>query len=300
MTFQIARCFSLAIALIAVSATAAQAKEASHPKFGFTIEKQQEIEGSNTGFTASALAAKTGQTVDYRIIVTNTGKRALTFGNFTDAKCEGIAGGPTGSVSAGQSTTFTCHHVLSEVGTYTNSATITGSEGTGTKTSNTVEVTVAEERHFHASGSLTLSNATFGQIACPAVEFAGSLEGAGVGKLQTFAARECSSPTQTCVVLGGTATELIAEGLPWNAEIVKSETGVSRLRLGSKGTEPGHVTLTVDCVGANRFPFVGEVSPLILNNGSELEFGPESGELENSQFGKGILSGKFKVEGTAL
>ena len=44
---------------------------AAEPKF--TIEKLQEIEGSKAGFTKSELSGKDGQTVDYEVIVKNTG-----------------------------------------------------------------------------------------------------------------------------------------------------------------------------------------------------------------------------------
>ena len=49
---------------------------ASEP--GFTIEKLQEISGVGTAFTSSPLTGKLGQTVDYEILVTNTGNEALT------------------------------------------------------------------------------------------------------------------------------------------------------------------------------------------------------------------------------
>ena len=42
----------------------------------FTIEKLQEIKGSGTGFKTSPLTGEIGQTVDYEIVVRNTGRRA--------------------------------------------------------------------------------------------------------------------------------------------------------------------------------------------------------------------------------
>ena len=100
---------------------------ASEP--GFTIEKLQEISGVGTAFTSSPLTGKLGQTVDYEILVTNTGNEALTLSGFTDAHCDTgtIAGGPGETpLQPGASTTFTCSHVLESVGAYVNEATVTG------------------------------------------------------------------------------------------------------------------------------------------------------------------------------
>jgi len=126
---------------------------------GFTIEKLQKIDGTASPFTTSTLPlGHVGQTVDYEIVVKNTGNVPLGFGNFTDPKCdEGtITGGPgEATVPAGGSTTYLCKHLLTEadreVGFYTNSATVTGTPPEGscsriascpsvTKESNTVVV----------------------------------------------------------------------------------------------------------------------------------------------------------------
>ena len=127
------------------------------PEPGFSIQKLQKIAGGSGPFTTSTLTSgHVGQTVDYEIVVTNTGNVPLTFSNFTDPHCdEGtITGGPGANpVAAGASTTYLCDHVLSEAdlaeGTYSNTATETGTppEGAGapiTHTSNTVVVKVTE------------------------------------------------------------------------------------------------------------------------------------------------------------
>ena len=114
----------------------------------FTIEKLQEIKGSGTGFKSSTLTGATDQTVDYEIVVTNTGNVALTFSGFTDVNCDSgtIAGGPgSSSVAPGESTTYTCDHVLTGSGSYTNVASVTGTpegETPITHTSNKVVVEV--------------------------------------------------------------------------------------------------------------------------------------------------------------
>jgi uncharacterized repeat protein (TIGR01451 family) len=109
---------------------------------GYTIEKLQRLQGEST-FTTSELTGHTGQTVEYEIVVKNTGNTALEFTNFQDAKCEGISGGPEGkAVQPGQWTVYTCTHTLTGPGTWTNAATVEGNESTGKKESNEVVVRV--------------------------------------------------------------------------------------------------------------------------------------------------------------
>ncbi len=114
----------------------------------FTIEKLQQIEGGESGFTTSPLTGAIGETVDYEIIVENTGLSPTTFAEFTDPHCEAatLAGGPgTSQLLPGESTTYSCSQVLSGDGAYTNEATVTGTSLTGvtaTHTSNQVVVNV--------------------------------------------------------------------------------------------------------------------------------------------------------------
>jgi hypothetical protein len=114
----------------------------------FTIEKLQEIAGSGSGFTKSPLTGSVGQTVDYEILVKNTGNVPLTFSSFTDPHCDAgtIGGGPgAAAVAPGASTTYTCDHVLTSEGTYINEAAVTGTpkgETPITHESNPVEVRV--------------------------------------------------------------------------------------------------------------------------------------------------------------
>jgi uncharacterized repeat protein (TIGR01451 family) len=114
----------------------------------FTIEKRQEIMGGRSGFTTSRLTGSIGQTVDYEIVVKNTANVPETFSEFTDPHCDSgtVAGGPgTSPVAPGQSTTYTCDHVLTAAGSYTNEAIVTGTSTGGipaTHTSNQVVVEV--------------------------------------------------------------------------------------------------------------------------------------------------------------
>ncbi len=119
---------------------------ASEP--GFTIEKLQEISGVGTAFTSAPLTGKLDQTVDYEIIVANTGNEALTLSGFTDARCDAgtIAGGPGEKpLEPGESATYICSHVLDSIGRYVNEAAVTGTpqgEPPIVHTSNLVEVNV--------------------------------------------------------------------------------------------------------------------------------------------------------------
>jgi hypothetical protein len=118
-----------------------QAAEFS-PAGAFTIETLQKLSNEPT-YTKTELNAKVPDSVDYEIIVKNTGSTNLKFGAPKDAACESIS--PTGSTELEASTeeTFTCTHKLSAFVRYSNEASIEGDEGTGTKTSNSVTVTPA-------------------------------------------------------------------------------------------------------------------------------------------------------------
>jgi hypothetical protein len=85
------------------------------------------------------VTGKVGQTVDYQMIVTNTGNTPLTFSGFSDPRCDAktIVGGSEGPVEPMGTVTFLCAHTLTaadhEAGSYTNVATVTGTpeEGEG-------------------------------------------------------------------------------------------------------------------------------------------------------------------------
>lgn len=92
----------------------------------FTIEKRQQIQGTDAAFTEAELTAKLGQTVDYDIVVSNTGELPITFSPLTDPNCTGIEPAEATELEAGSSETFTCEHVLTSVGVWTNQAEIEG------------------------------------------------------------------------------------------------------------------------------------------------------------------------------
>ena len=96
----------------------------------FSATKLQKIEGSTEPFTTGEITGKVGQTIDYEIVAANEGNTPLAFGTPTDPSCEELAGGPTGPVEHGQSTTWTCKHVINPAdlgnGSVSNVAEVTG------------------------------------------------------------------------------------------------------------------------------------------------------------------------------
>ena len=106
-----------------------------------TIEKLQKIEGE-AFYTRATLTGEIDQTVDYEINVENTGNVMLRVNPLSDANCTGISPSGEQAVAPGQVQTYTCHHLLTEMGFYRNEASIEGNEGIGTETSNRVVVEV--------------------------------------------------------------------------------------------------------------------------------------------------------------
>jgi hypothetical protein len=119
---------------------------ACSPTPGFTVEKLQEIAGGGGSYTSALITGELGDTIDYEIVVENTGNVPLSFGgeDVIDRNCGALSGGPgSGTLAVGASTTYTCSHVLEEVGPYTNKAEVSGIPPVGdgppiTHTSNTV------------------------------------------------------------------------------------------------------------------------------------------------------------------
>src|SRR5439155_17928750 len=106
----------------------------------FSIEKLQRIE-NESNYTTNELGAVVGQTVEYKIVVKNTGNTSIKFSELSDAKCEGISPSGEVEVGSGGEQVYTCSHVLLSAGKYGNTATITGAEETKTSNEVVVEVT---------------------------------------------------------------------------------------------------------------------------------------------------------------
>jgi uncharacterized repeat protein (TIGR01451 family) len=143
------------------------------PTPAFTLEKLQQIAGAGGSYTSSQLTGVVGQTVDYEIVVKNTGNVPLALASFTDPQCDAgtLAGGPEGGAAlpAGASTTYTCTHLLNatdgSAGSYTNTVTLTGDPPGGegepvTNTSNTVVVAVSPTAGGNTLSSTTSAGAT--------------------------------------------------------------------------------------------------------------------------------------------
>jgi hypothetical protein len=120
------------------------------PAPNFEIKKEQRFEGQSA-YTTTKLVGTVGQRVEYRITVKDTGNTSLTLKALVDPKCDAgtLAGPSVNPIASGESATYTCSHVLSSVGVYTNVASDTA-EGGGkelTKTSNEVEVEALAPPH---------------------------------------------------------------------------------------------------------------------------------------------------------
>jgi hypothetical protein len=122
------------------------------PAPAFALEKLQQIEGADGTYTTAPLSGEVGKTIDYKILLSNTGNVPLSFGTLEDPRCDAgtITGGPTGELAPGASVEYLCTHLITpadaEAGALTNTVTLTGTppEGDGTPvehSSNTVEVT---------------------------------------------------------------------------------------------------------------------------------------------------------------
>lgn len=145
---------------------------------GYTVEKLQRLAGE-AGYTKSPLTAKSNQTAEYEIVVTNTGLVPLKFSGFDDPNCEAgtIAGGPgEADVGPGEATTFTCTRPLPSIAKYTNVASVTGSPAKGppvTLTSNEVVITVPFDPEFTIEKLQEVSGSGSGYTTAPVKAGAG-------------------------------------------------------------------------------------------------------------------------------
>jgi hypothetical protein len=110
----------------------------------FSVEKLQRIAAGDGGYEKEPIAGEVGDTVDYEIVVKNTGNVPLTLSDFTDPNCGAVTGGPGSTpLAVGASTTYECSRVLEHAGSFTNEAEVSGIPPGGdggpiTNTSNTV------------------------------------------------------------------------------------------------------------------------------------------------------------------
>ena len=114
---------------------------------GLTVEKLQKIAGSGAAFTESEVTGKVGQTVEYEIVVADTGNTPLKFSPLQDFWCENLS--PTGAteLQLGEHETFTCEHTLTRPGeVWFNEVTVDSDKRS--EDSNFVVATAVEEPEF--------------------------------------------------------------------------------------------------------------------------------------------------------
>ena len=134
----------------------------AEPKPNFTIQKLQQIAGSPS-WTQEELKGRIGQTVNYQMTVSNTGNVSFTLTEFTDPNCDPgtQAGGPLGAtVAPGEKLVFTCSHLLTGGGSYSNVASATAKYtegGSESHKSNTVVVNVVLEARISLSKTQEIS-----------------------------------------------------------------------------------------------------------------------------------------------
>jgi hypothetical protein len=254
----------------------------------FTVEKLQQIAGGSGSFTSAPIAGELGDTVDYEIVVKNTGNVPLSFGSedVIDRNCGAISGGPvSGTLAVGASTTYTCTHVLEEVGSYTNKAEVSGIPPTGdgppiTHTSNTV---VAEVPLPPALPAPAFTLEKLQQIAGATGSYTSSPLSGVVGQtvdyeivvkntgnvpltLSSFSDRQCDEGTLAGGPEGGAA-------LPVGASTTYTCTHLLNAADGSAGSYANTVTLAGDPPGGegstvtnNSNTVVVSVSPAANGN----------------------------------
>jgi uncharacterized repeat protein (TIGR01451 family) len=98
-----------------------------------SIVKTERI-GSSGSYVRGPLTSNVGQTVDYRIVVKNTGNVSLAV-TLSDALCDTGTLAPAGAqnLAAGASLAYTCKHQLvkADAGSFTNTASATGTTSAG-------------------------------------------------------------------------------------------------------------------------------------------------------------------------
>jgi uncharacterized repeat protein (TIGR01451 family) len=99
------------------------------------VDKKEKVHGSGGGFVDGPIQTHVGETVDYELVVSNTGDVALAV-DLSDANCAGLTppqgvDPATDKLPAGQSWTFTCSHVVAagDGDSYTNTVTVSGTGG---------------------------------------------------------------------------------------------------------------------------------------------------------------------------
>jgi uncharacterized repeat protein (TIGR01451 family) len=202
----------------------------------FTIEKLQSLGGP---FTKEKLIGKIGETVHYEIIVHNTGNVALEIEGFSDVNCTNLSGG-TKKLAAGATTTWTCEHVLTTTGEYTNVGTVEANEEERESNKVVVEVpaapnfTIEKLQEIRGSGGGFTKNELTGKVG-QIVDYRLIVTNTGNTKLNlsNFTDANCSN------VSGGAAELAIGGSTIFTCEHALATTGTWTNEGTITGTPPG-------------------------------------------------------------
>ena len=245
----------------------------------FSVEKLQTISGSGGSFTAAPLTGEVGDTVDYELVVKNTGNVPLSFGSedVVDKNCGAISGGPaSGTLEVGAQATYTCTHVLEEVGSYANKAELSGTPPVGdgppiTHTSNTVVVEVPlppalpapafalEKLQQLAGAGGSYTSAQLSGAVGQTVDYEIIVKNDGNVPLtfSSFSDPQCDPGTIAGGPEGGAA-------LPVSASTTYTCTHVLSAADGSAGSYTNTVTLTGDPPGGEGSPITSTSNTVVV------------------------------------
>jgi hypothetical protein len=245
----------------------------------FSVEKLQKIAGSGGFFTAAPIIGAVGDTVDYEIVVKNTGNVPLSFGSedVVDKNCGVISGGPaSGTLEVGAQATYTCTHVLEEVGSYVNKAELSGippmSDGPPiSHTSNTVVVevplppalpapafTLEKLQQISGAGGSYTSAPLSGAVGqTVAYEIIVSNDGNVPLTFSSFSDSQCDPGTIAGGPEGGAA-------LPVGASTAYTCTHLLSAADGSAGSYTNTVTLTGNPPGGEGSPITNSSNTVVV------------------------------------
>jgi hypothetical protein len=269
----------------------------------FTIEKLQQIGAS--GFSSTTLTGAVGDTVDYRIIVTNTGRVPETLEGFTDPNCAPgtLSGGPgSQALAPGGTTTYTCSRGLPTVGTYVNEATVTADTVGGeplTLSSNRVVVNVPAQPAFTIEKLQRLAGATSSFTSSPLTATVGQTvvyevvvdnTGNVALDLATFTDAQCDPGT----IAGGPGAASLAPG--------SSTTYTCSRLLTAAGSYFNEVTVTANAAGQPPLSHASnKVEVDVKPSASTLNFVAGGPPASPNQTGKkGELSSKCEASKPVL
>jgi hypothetical protein len=181
--------------------------------FGYEIEKRQMIAGSLTGWVTTPLTGEVGQTIEYEILVHNTGPEFVDFTDFDDPHCDPgtIKGDIEGPLAPNGTARDKCTHVITpadeRAGSYSNTASVAGTPDGGdtpvTKMTNTVVVTVppptSQGGKGGSGGNSGQNNGTTSSNSSGSIGVLGSIGSSRRGLATTAVAPSLDGRPHACV-----------------------------------------------------------------------------------------------------